>query len=490
VIAHNEVAAWGVTAGLIDNTDLFLEEVSPDGLGVRCGETFVPCEIRRETIEVRGAPPVTEEILVTPRGPVISPALENEAAAISLRAVWLDPHPIDGFFRAQVASTFEDFRTAFERWPVLPLNLTYADTTGTIGWQLAGQAPRRRKGHGMVPLAGWDLAAGWEPDGVPFADMPYLESPSEGFVATANNCPTREGEGPFLGSDWVDGYRAARIAEALAAKEDWSVSDFLALQVDTVSLPWRELRSMVLACRGRDGISDRALVLLEGWNGDVAADSAAATLFELWLVEMARRVVTARAPHSVNALLGRGASPLSDTASFAVRRTSHLVRLLREAPEGWFKSSWSDEIAAALAAVWRALSESHGADPAGWSWGRVRPVRLDHPFASRPLLESTFCRGPFPCAGDTNTISQASVKLADPFSGVAFAASLRAVLDVGCWDQSRFVLAGGQSGNPFSPHYDDQLQLWLRGEAIPMAWTPEEVALAATDRLELAPSRT
>ena len=31
---HNDVAAWGVTAGLVDNSDLFLEEVGPDGRSV------------------------------------------------------------------------------------------------------------------------------------------------------------------------------------------------------------------------------------------------------------------------------------------------------------------------------------------------------------------------------------------------------------------------------------------------------------------------
>lgn len=32
---HNGFAAWGVTVGCVDNTDLFLEEVGPDGRSVR-----------------------------------------------------------------------------------------------------------------------------------------------------------------------------------------------------------------------------------------------------------------------------------------------------------------------------------------------------------------------------------------------------------------------------------------------------------------------
>jgi len=63
------------------------------------------------------------------------------------------------------------------------------------------------------------------------------------------------------------------------------------------------------------------------------------------------------------------------------------------------------------------------------------------------------------------------------------------VLDVGNWDDNRFVLAGGQSGNPFSPHYDDQLQLWLKGEAMVMPWSEESVQAATVATLRLTPGR-
>jgi len=38
------------------------------------------------------------------------------------------------------------------------------------------------------------------------------------------------------------------------------------------------------------------------------------------------------------------------------------------------------------------------------------------------------------------------------------------VVTVGFPENSTTVYPGGQSGNPLSPHYDDQLQLWLRRE--------------------------
>ena len=66
-------------------------------------------------------------------------------------------------------------------------------------------------------------------------------------------------------------------------------------------------------------------------------------------------------------------------------------------------------------------------------------------------------------------------------------AGMRMVVDVGTWSASRFVLAGGQSGNPLSPHYTDLFELWRQGEGVPMAWTEEEVRIAATQTLVLSP---
>ena len=84
---HNGHAAWGVTSGQIDYTDLFLEELGPDGRSVRRGDVFVPCEVIPETIEVGGGDDEHIDVLVTDRGPIIGPALEG-APAVSMSATW------------------------------------------------------------------------------------------------------------------------------------------------------------------------------------------------------------------------------------------------------------------------------------------------------------------------------------------------------------------------------------------------------------------
>ena len=61
-------------------------------------------------------------------------------------------------------------------------------------------------------------------------------------------------------------------------------------------------------------------------------------------------------------------------------------------------------------------------------------------------------------------------------------------MDTGDWDGGGGVLAPGQSGHPASPHYDDELELWLDVRYRPMIYGRKTSELAARHRLVLAPA--
>ena len=126
--------------------------------------------------------------------------------------------------------------------------------------------------------------------------MPYVVNPPSGFVATANNRPQAEGVGPFLGIDWIDGYRVASIGRNLASRHNWDVAATQALQMDQNALAWEDMREAVLAATAAEPDAKKALELLHSWDGRVNAESPAAAVYELFLAEMARRVARARAP--------------------------------------------------------------------------------------------------------------------------------------------------------------------------------------------------
>jgi penicillin amidase len=484
-IGHNGMVAWGITAALTDQADLFIEEVGPDGASVREVDGFVACDVRREWIEVRRGAPVEETVLVTQRGPIITPILEDVPAALSLSAVWLRPLPIRGFLDCVRAHDFESFRAAFAAWPGPALNLAYADVRGHIGYQLVGQLPRRRRGFGTLPLPGWDASNGWVDDLVPLDEMPCLADPAEGFVATANNLPAPDGEGPFLGADFVDGYRQGRILEALAARHDWDVAACGELQMDVASLPWREVRDLALALPVTDDGGRLGMELLTAWDGQVAADSAAASVYELWLAELSERIARARAPSTWRWALGAGFGEVVPHTLLHTRSVGRLVRLLHAQPKGWFQHGWPSEAADALSAAVRRLRALAGEDPGAWAWGSLRTLTLRHPTGGQPGLARAFNIGPVPLGGDGNTVAQAFSGPLDPLDNPGFVANTRAVIDLADPEASRFVLAGGQSGNPRSRHYRDLFDVWLRGEGVPIAWSERAVANATVDSLVL-----
>ena len=156
-------------------------------------------------------------------------------------------------------------------------------------------------------------------------------------------------------------------------------------------------------------------------------------------------------------------------------------------PEGWFEHSWVQEMATALTMVIRSLRKKYGERPETWAWGHIRPLVLKHPVGDQAPLNKVFNLGPFPWGGDANTVSQGGGYLSNTTGNPLVIASLRMVVDVGNWENNLYALPGGQSGNPISPHYDDLLPFWQRGDGVPIAWSSEEVGRVTRSILRLVP---
>ncbi len=487
---HNGRVAWGTTLGLADTTDLYIEGPFGDGGGTP--ETVETPVVVREEIRVKGRSTEVEDVVVTPRGPLLTPLIDGAGYSISIRAMWMQARPIAGFLKIGRTRTAAEFRMMFEAWPLMSLNLVFADAAGAIGWQLVGETPVRRSSHGIVPSAAWTGEGEWLEKHVPFGDMPGASDPDTGFLVSANHRPLsetkgREETGPFLGVDWADGLRAARIEQRLSEYGRWDVTETGRLQTDLLAVQWEEVRDAVLSIRPRDAVSRDALALLADWDGMLDADSAAAAVFELLLAEIDRRDVAARAPKAGHSVLGADIGGLGQPNLLAFRRAGRMSRLLREGPSDRALDDWANLLSDALQAVVARLSALAGADPDGWRWGRLRLLVLEHPVGRKWPLHKVFNIGPAPFGGDTNTVAQAAVDPLDPLANPMVIPSLRCVMDVGDFDRSTFVLPGGQSGNPFSPHYRDMYPLWLRGEGVPIPWSADEVGRATVNTMLLEP---
>ena len=67
-------------------------------------------------------------------------------------------------------------------------------------------------------------------------------------------------------------------------------------------------------------------------------------------------------------------------------------------------------------------------------------------------------------------------------------AGYRAVYDFADLDKSIFIQTTGQSGNPFSSHYDDMADYWAEGRYLQMTTKPADYQKSALGTWRLEPA--
>jgi penicillin amidase len=67
-------------------------------------------------------------------------------------------------------------------------------------------------------------------------------------------------------------------------------------------------------------------------------------------------------------------------------------------------------------------------------------------------------------------------------------ASVRLVMDVGAWDNSKMMNTPGQSADPYSAHYRDLFPMWAEGSYVPLAFSREAVDRVAERVIMLTPA--
>jgi len=90
-------------------------------------------------------------------------------------------------------------------------------------------------------------------------------------------------------------------------------------------------------------------------------------------------------------------------------------------------------------------------------------------------LDKVFNRENIPIGGDTDTLCQTAFHPQDPYDLKAWAPSHRQIIDMHDFSKSLMIFAPGQSGHLASKHYDDLIDLWLKGEYHPMLWEKKEI---------------
>ena len=486
IVGHNERIAWGVTNVGPDVQDLYIEKINPDNPNQYeyMGE-WRDFNVIEEVIKVNGGEDVVLNVRETLHGPVISDVLDEQPDVLAMR--WTaasDPSRIlQSALSINQAQNFDEFREALRYWDIPSQNFVYADVDGNIGYQTPSLIPIRANGQGMVPAPGWTGEYEWE-EYIPFEELPTLFNLEQGYIVTANHAVVDEEYPYFIARDWASGDRGQRITDMIEqaiAEGPIDADDFARIHSDSYSLRAASFVPLLAGLSSDDAAVQRALDTLRAWDYQERRDSVGASLFEIFYMRLAYNVLADDV----------GEENVSDAYS-----TIYFHQLANDPTARWWDDATTPEtesrediLLRSLAEGITWLNENLGGDMDEWTWGRLHTAT----FASTPLgesgigpIESLVNRGPFPADGGSDLVNASGWSWDEP-AAIRSHPSMRMIVDMSDFDASRWVIPTGQSGHPFNAHYDDQIELWLNGEYLPMRSSRAAVEDAAVDHLVLQP---
>ncbi|HET7701070.1 MAG TPA: penicillin acylase family protein, partial [Candidatus Limnocylindria bacterium] len=471
VIGHNDAVAWSLAYAYADTQDLFVERADPTDLRrFEYQGRYEPATFVRESIAVKGrADAVVQDVAITRHGPVLTPVLEGQTAQLALRWTALDAtRTVDAVMGMNRARSWDEFRRAAADFSGAALSACYADTGGHIGYLLIGRLPDR-SGDGRMPVAGWTGTNEWRGLLSADANAAVLDPPG-GLVLNANERPvTRPDQAGYMG-EWDPGFRYRHLASRLGEIRSADLAGMARLQSDYTSPPAQTFRETLRAAKPRTALGQQVQQVTDRWDGGLGVDSAGAAIYEAWLVRFARL-----------AFADKLGDALFDDYATHGRMVFALHELVGRSASPWFTVladpaiTGRDLVAgAALDAAAADLVARLGPEIVKWRWGDLHTISFEHPLSAAKPLDRLFTIGPVRRAGDGYSPNNGAYSLTKPFA-LRSHASERQIVDLGDIDASVSIIPVGQSGQPFSRHWGDQVRLWADGETKPMALTRERI---------------
>lgn len=454
IIGETDFAAWGFTNATNDVIDFYQYNHGAD-IYFHDGERR-QFEREEQTIEVASGSNETVTVEKTVHGPVIEESERKVAVSWTGHAATETTLAI---YELTHSESFEETLTAIEKFDSPTQNFLYADQDGNTLYYMIGRTPIRSPDGELVSfdddsaLSGdqiFDGSAregewvGFEPferpswEGfVPFEELPHVINPD--YLATANQEIIRDEHiDYYLAEAYADPYRGERIYELIDERvENGEPIDMAFLERlgrDTYDGRAEDLvEPLIEVARDADERQMRnAADILAEWDYQMDKDSKAALLFSIWM------------DHYRDTVLGEPFEEVGLDEQY-YPRDGRIARL--PADSGWFGPAGRRPVM--RRALRNALEEI---EKEGYeTYGDIAHTgQITHLAGLDFLTYPSIPRG-----GSGSTVWNFG-------HGGPWGGGWEMQVDLG--GEYRAILAGGNSGRYFSPHYDDQIERWATGE--------------------------
>ncbi|MEU1981425.1 penicillin acylase family protein [Nocardia sp. NPDC019395] len=472
--AHAGTVAWGITNGMADYQDLYIERLNRAGTGVLADTATGrrPAETRTEWILVRDGEPVELEIITTGNGAVVFGGPEA-SFAVSLRTPMLtDPETtFDAVLDVLFAQTTADVERALTQW-VEPVNrIVIADAAGRLTHHVTGKFPRRAPENYWLPVPGWDERYQWHGYVTESVRDEQFDGLVPGYSVIANQRIPQTVPLQPTTTETVPAYRADRIDALLADSPAMTVADCERVHADVDNGAADALLRLLPPLTGLSTGADRLRGRLLDWDRRMHAGSTDAYLFAEVRAHLVRAIATDPALSGLAAPHGFGAT---FTPWFVAQ--TRIAAALESVIDG--AAALGVDIARLITGALETVSEAADVDAHLPTWGSVHVLAPIHGWdlvgatPKHPEVARQLRPQPQPLGGDAECVmANASAVGFSHACGVGSAA--RYAWDLADRDASRWIVPLGVSGDPRSPWFEDQAPLWAQGELIDIVsdWT-------------------
>ncbi|MDA0835614.1 MAG: penicillin acylase family protein [Planctomycetota bacterium] len=482
MFGRNTKTAWGITNNICSQRDLYQEQTDDAHPGCFLYDgTWEKAREIEETIHIKGEESVRTTVTFSRNGPLVNDVLPppaNKLGPVSVK--WVGAYG-GGFLTALLAmnraNNVKELQAAMKPWFVPTFCLVLADVDGHIGFRASGRlALRKHESRGFRP--GWDPEHQWT-GFIPFEEMPSVIDPPRGWMGSANGrLAPPDFPYPQFGR-WVSGYRLRRVRQMIEARDKASRDDMRDMHQDAVSLRAVDRLPALLKVLGQSSDPQVGQLgeLLAGWNGSCETDSVAATVFNVFVIQWAKRVAAERLDAATASLVVAGVEALS-------------MNLLESDPAGWFAKGDSDRLAKihdAAKATFADLTNRLGDNPRQWTWGRLHTMSMKHVLSPIGDLGQLLDQSRDGVRGDMSTVCNTG---RGPDYQAMTGAGYRLIADLQTSPPMlHHVDAQSNSGHPGSKHYRDQFDAWVGGEYYPVTLDCAVTEQSAVEKLRLEPQK-